>query len=94
MDQCVVPVAVPEPPVELVHVTDVTPTLSDAVPANTIVLVVVYTFVLDGDRIVRVGAVVSGVAGGGFDGGGFDGGGFEGGGFEGGFEGGVEAGGV
>jgi len=32
--QLVVPVAVPPPPRELVHVTWVTPTLSDAVPAS------------------------------------------------------------
>lgn len=37
VDQFVVPAAVPGPLVELVQVTDVTPTLSEAVPENTMV---------------------------------------------------------
>ena len=57
--QFVVPPALPEPPVELVHVTDATPTLSEAVPENTMLVDELYTFVLAGEMIVRVGGVVS-----------------------------------
>jgi hypothetical protein len=57
--QLVVPVAVPEPPVELVHVTVVTPALSEAVPVKTTVAADVATFVPAGDMIVSVGGVVS-----------------------------------
>ena len=35
--QLVVPVAVPDPPVELLQVTDTTPTLSEAVPEKAMV---------------------------------------------------------
>src|ERR1051326_7836285 len=59
VDQFVVPVAAPDPPVELLQVTDATPTLSEAVPENTTVDAVVNTFVLAGDAIVTVGGVVS-----------------------------------
>ena len=38
-DQEVVPVAVPAPPVEAVHFTEATPTLSAAVPLTETVLV-------------------------------------------------------
>jgi hypothetical protein len=61
--QVVVPVAVPEPPVELVHVTEVTPTLSDAVPEKTMVAEDATTLVLAGERMARVGGVVSLVGG-------------------------------
>lgn len=57
--QVVVPVAMPEPPVELLHVTEATPTLSDAVPEKTMVAEEAATLVPDGDRIARLGAVVS-----------------------------------
>ena len=55
----VVPVAAPEPPVELLHVTHVTPVLSDAVPEKTIAAAVVNAFVVAGDVMVSVGGVVS-----------------------------------
>jgi len=57
--QVVVPVAMPDPPVELVHVTEATPTLSDAVPEKTMVAEDATTLVLAGDRMARVGGVVS-----------------------------------
>ena len=57
--QFVVPVAFPVPPVELLQATEVTPTLSEAVPEKTTVAAAVYTLVVAGDRIVRVGGVVS-----------------------------------
>jgi len=57
--QFVVPVAVPVPPVEFVQVTDLTPTLSDDVPLKTIVDAVVSAFVVAGDRMLRLGGVVS-----------------------------------
>ena len=57
--QLFVPDAVPEPPVEFVQVTAVTPTLSDAVPENTMVEADVAMLVPAGDRMVKVGGVVS-----------------------------------
>src|SRR5579884_1286768 len=57
--QFVVPVAVPEPPLEFVQVTCVTPTLSEAVPVKTIVCDEVALFVVAGDRMIKVGGVVS-----------------------------------
>ena len=56
---CVVPVAAPDTPVELLHVTLVTATLSDAVPENTMLAAVVDTFVLEGELTLNEGAVVS-----------------------------------
>jgi hypothetical protein len=59
--QLVVPLAVPLPPRSFVHVTWVTPTLSDAVPPKfTVLLVVLYVLLEVGEVIVTVGAVVSG----------------------------------
>jgi hypothetical protein len=57
--QRVVPDAVPDPPVLVTQVTVVTPTLSLAVPLNTIVADEVETEVDDGEAIVSEGAVVS-----------------------------------
>jgi hypothetical protein len=61
--QLVVPVAVPESPVELDQVTSLTPTLSLAVPLTTRELAVVETVLLDGETMDNDGAVVSGVGG-------------------------------
>ena len=47
--QVVVPAAVPPPPLELLQVTAVTPTLSDAVPEKMMFDAEVDTFVLDGE---------------------------------------------
>src|SRR5260370_39026515 len=63
--QLSVPLAVPYPPVELVHVTEATPTLSYAVPLTTSELLDVARLLVDGDTIVKVGGVVSGPDGGG-----------------------------
>ena len=57
--QLLVPDAVPEPPVEFDQVTAATPTLSDAVPENTMVVADVARLVPAGERIVRFGGVVS-----------------------------------
>jgi len=57
--QLSVPVAVPDPPVEVDHVTCATPTLSCAVPLMTIELADVATVVIAGERIVIEGATVS-----------------------------------
>jgi hypothetical protein len=59
---CTVPVvpvleAVPAPPVLVVHVTEVTPTLSLATPLNAIEAVEVDTDVDEGDRMVSEGGV-------------------------------------
>ena len=59
-----VPVAVPAPPVEVVHFTLVTPTLSAANPLSVIAGDVVDAMLNPGDRICSVGAVVSPPAGG------------------------------
>ena len=63
-----VPVAIPAAPVELDHVTSVTPTLSCAVPLTTTVLADVATVVMAGDKMVIDGGAVEppvpGVAGG------------------------------
>jgi len=56
-DQVVVPVAVPAPPVLVAQATDVTPTLSLAVPLNTIVVAEVETEVAPGKAMASVGAV-------------------------------------
>jgi hypothetical protein len=58
-DQLVVPLAVPDCPVLVDQVTDVTPTLSLAVPLNSIVDDVVDTEVAPGVPMVNVGGVVS-----------------------------------
>ena len=63
------PVAVPDPPVELDHIILATPTLSVAVPLTTSELAVVAILLLAGDRTVSEGGVVSepgAGAGGGF----------------------------
>jgi hypothetical protein len=59
VDQLVVPLAVPDCPIFVDHATDVTPTLSLAVPPNAIVADVVEIVVPPGDEIVNVGGVVS-----------------------------------
>lgn len=59
VDQFVVPLAVPDCPIFVDHATDVTPTLSLAVPPNAIVADVVEIVVPPGDEIVNVGGVVS-----------------------------------
>ena len=58
--QFVVPVASPVVPVEAVHTTSVTATLSRDVPARRMLEAVVDTTVLEGEVMVSVGAVVSG----------------------------------
>ena len=58
--QLVVPLAIPESPFEVDQVTDVTPTLSDAVPENAIEFPLTETVVMGGSTIVKVGAVVCG----------------------------------
>ena len=63
-DQFVVPLAVPEPPVFVDHVTLVTPTLSLAVPLNAIADANVDRLVAPGDPMVNVGGVVSDPPGG------------------------------
>ena len=74
--QLMVPVHLPDPDVELVQVTLLTPTLSEAVPEITMLAAAVATFVPDGDVIVNVGGVLSGVdCGGGDDCGGVEDGG-------------------
>jgi len=70
----VVPVAVPDAPVELFHVTLATPTLSLAVPLTTIELADVEIVELAGETIVKEGGVVSGAEGGDGGAGGFGGG--------------------
>ena len=62
-DQEAVPAAVPASPVELVHLTAVTATLSLAVPLMAIVDAVVDTMVNPGDWISSAGGVVSPGAG-------------------------------
>ena len=57
--QYVVPVAVPEFPVEVDQVTAVTPTLSVAVPVSLTLAELVRTLVLDGLVIFRAGATLS-----------------------------------
>ena len=61
IDHDVVPVAVPEPPVLQVHVTEVTPTASDAVPDSVVIGLVPVAYVASdvGPVIVHTGAVVS-----------------------------------
>jgi len=58
-DQLIVPEAAPEGPVEVDHVTAVTPTLSLAVPVIEIVCPDVDTMVEPGDTTTSVGGVVS-----------------------------------
>ena len=60
VDQLVVPFAVPDPPVEVAHVTWATPTLSLAIPLTTIELADVATLVIGGDKMVIEGGTVSG----------------------------------
>jgi hypothetical protein len=57
-DQLVVPLAVPDCPVFVDQVTEVTPTLSLAVPLNAMVAAEVDTEVAPGDATVKVGGVV------------------------------------
>jgi hypothetical protein len=63
-----VPLAVPDPPLELAHVTAATPTLSCAMPLTTSELSEVDTLVVAGDKMVSDGGVVSGPGGVGFGG--------------------------
>src|ERR1035441_1714736 len=65
-DQDVVPAATPASPVEVVHLTAVTATLSLAVPLMAIVDPVVEAMLNPGDPICSDGAVVSPGAGVGF----------------------------
>lgn len=58
-DQLAVPLAVPDCPMFVDHVTEVTPTLSVAVPLNEIAVAVVETVVPPGAEMVSVGGVVS-----------------------------------
>jgi hypothetical protein len=58
-DHCVVPDAVPAPPVDVVHVTEVTPTLSIAVPLKVMADEATETMVEPGERIVSDGGVLS-----------------------------------
>ena len=58
-DQLFVPLAVPEPPVFVDHVTFVAPKLSLAVPLKAMVVADVDTDVPPGDKTVNVGGVVS-----------------------------------
>ena len=58
-DQLFVPIAAPEEPVFVDHLTEVTPTLSLAMPLNEIAAEVVETDVAPGELTVSVGAVVS-----------------------------------
>jgi len=61
VDQFVVPLAIPDGPVEFVHETSTTPTVSWAVPLMTITGRLVETLVTDGFVMVKDGAVTSGV---------------------------------
>ncbi len=54
-----VPVAVPEAPVEVDHTTELTPTLSEAMPWKVMLLAVVETMVDAGFVMVSEGGVVS-----------------------------------
>ena len=63
-DQLLVPEAVPESPVELVHFTAATPTLSVAVPLTAMETKDVATTVNAGETILSDGGVVSGLVGG------------------------------
>ncbi len=56
---CAVPDAVPAEPVFVLHTTDATATLSDAVPLKIIDAADVETAVAEGELIVNVGGVVS-----------------------------------
>ena len=62
-DHAVFPEAVPDPPVDVVHCTEATPTLSLALPLTAIVAAAVDTIEELGDTIVRTGAIVSVVPG-------------------------------
>ena len=64
-DHLLVPEAVPEYPVELVHFTAATPTLSLAVPLTAMEAEDVATIVNPGERILSDGGVVSPLRGGG-----------------------------
>ena len=63
-DQDAVPAATPAPPVEVVHLTAVTPMLSLAVPLMAMAEAVVEAMVNPGDFICSEGGVVSPFAGG------------------------------
>ena len=58
MLQLLVPVAVPNPPVEFVQVTEAMPPLSRAVPFMANELAEVETLVRDGERTVKLGGAV------------------------------------
>ena len=58
-DHEVVPLAVPDPPVEVLHCTEETPTLSLAIPLKEIVADAVETIEKPGETIVTAGAKVS-----------------------------------
>jgi len=55
--QLAVPAALPEPPVELLHATYATPTLSTAVPLTRIELVYAAMVVAPGETMVSDGGV-------------------------------------
>jgi hypothetical protein len=61
---CVVPAAVPAPPVLVDHVTEFTPTLSLEVPVNMMLDAEVETNVDEGEVMVTLGGVLSAVVGG------------------------------
>lgn len=63
-DQFVVPEAVPEPPVDVVHCTEATPTLSAAVPVTVSHAAEVLTMVEPGEPIRSEGGAVSALAAG------------------------------
>ena len=63
-DHLLVPAAVPEYPVEVVHFTAATPTLSLAVPLNAMEAEDVATIVNPGETILSDGGVVSALVGG------------------------------
>ena len=71
-DQDAVPDATPEPPVELLHLTAVTATLSPATPLIAMVEAVVERIVNPGDLICKEGGVVSPAPDGGVGVGGVD----------------------
>ena len=62
-DQAVVPLATPVVPKLVLQETCLTPTLSFSVPIRVTEVAVVDMLPVEGDVIVRVGAVVSGLAG-------------------------------
>src|ERR1022692_804590 len=61
--QLVVPDAWPDPPLELLHATDATPTLSLAIPLITMDPEYTDTVLAEGARMLSAGGVRSGVVG-------------------------------